>query len=167
MFTTEPTNYSFSAQVIRKLIDGQEVENFIAGLPAPWKEIGRNIAACPKSPTLRTQAFEASIANLQEANEIRLWVFAADLKADLNQSQDIIDQVPMPELPKSSQISEKEGESACTWLDDYIHHSKLWTPRGFEWFHEGCGLWVLSVVAARRILVHMGKFRVHPTVYRP
>ncbi len=82
MFTTEPSYQSYPAQVIRKLIDGQEVENFIAGLSAPWKEIGRNIAACPKSPTLRTQAFEASIANLQEANEIRKWVFAACPRLD-------------------------------------------------------------------------------------
>ncbi len=162
MFMSEPTNHSYPAQVIRKLIDGQEVENYIAGLSTPWNEIGRNIAACPKSPTLRTQAFEAKIANLPEASEIRTWVFAADLKADLNQPQDLFDQIPMPELPKSCQISEKEGGEACTWLDDYILHSKRWSPRGFEWFHEGCGLWVLSVVAARRILVHMGKPRFTP-----
>lgn len=160
MLTTE--NHSYAAQVIRKLIDGQAVENYIAGLPDPWKEIGRNIAACPKSPSLRTQAFEASIANLPSSDEIRKWVFAADLKSDLDQIQELFDQVHIPELPKSCQVSGKEGEEACTWLDDYILHSKHWSPRGFEWFHESCGLWVLSVVAARRIMVHMGKHQFTP-----
>jgi hypothetical protein len=162
MLTTEPTHQSYAAQVIRKLIDGQEVDNYLTDLSDSWKEIGRNIAACPKSPNIRTQAFEASIANMPNVNEIRKWVFAADLKADLNQTMEIFDQVLMPELPKSSQVSGQEGEGTCAWLDDYILHSKLWSPRGFEWFHESCGLWVLSVVAARRVLVHMGKPRFTP-----
>ena len=162
MLTTNSTDHFYAAQVIRKLIDGQDVDSYLSGLVDPWKEIGRNISACPISATIRTQAFEASIANLQNADEIRRLVFAADLKADLNQSQDLFDQVNLPALPKSCQISEKEGSGACNWLDDYILHSKLWSPRGFEWFHESCGIWVLSVVAARRILVHMGKTRFTP-----
>ena len=162
MLTTNSSQHSYAAQVIRKLIDGQDVESHLSGLLNPWKEIGRNIAACPASATLRTQAFEASIANLSDADEIRRMVFAADLKADLNQSQDLFDQVSLPALPSACQVSEKEGESACNWLDDYIAHSKLWSPRGFEWFHESCGLWILSTVAARRVLVHMGKTRFTP-----
>lgn len=162
MLSTEPSHHSYAAQVIRKLIDGQEVENYLAHLPDPWKEIGRNIAACPNSPPLRTQAFEASIASLPSVDEIRKWVFAADLKADLNQSQDLLDLVNVPALPKSCLISEKEGAGACPWLDDYISHSKFWSPRGFEWFHEGCALWVLSVTASGRVMVHMGKPRFTP-----
>jgi hypothetical protein len=152
----------YAAQVIRKLIDGQGVESYLSDLEDSWKEIGRNISACPISATLRAQAFEASITSLPNADEIRKLVFAADIKADLNQSQDLFDQVSLPALPKSCQISEKDGMGACTWLDDYILHSKLWSPRGFEWFHESCGLWLLSVIAARRILVHMGKPRFTP-----
>ena len=162
MLQMEPIHPSYASQVIRKLIDGQEVDNYLKDLPAPWKDIGRNIAACPKSPHVRTQAFEASLANLPNASEVRKWVFAADLKADLNQTPESFDHVPMPELPKSCQIPDQVGEGACAWLDDYIQHSRLWSPRGFEWFHESCGLWVLSVVAARRVLVHMGKPRFTP-----
>ena len=162
MLTTEPSPHTYAAQVIRKLIDGQDVERFLAALPEPWKEIGRNIAACPISPTLRAQAFEASIANLPAAEEIRNWVFAADLKADLDHGQDAFDLANVPALPKSCSISDKDGAGVCPWLDDYIAHSQLWSPRGFEWFHEGCALWVLSVTAAGRVKVHMGKPRFTP-----
>jgi hypothetical protein len=170
MLTTEDPHHFIAAQVIRKLIDGQEVENFLSTLPEPWKEIGRNIAACPNSPSLRTQAFEASLAKHaatndtagEEADLIRQAVFAADLKAELIQAQDLVDQVHIPPLPSSCQIAAKEGGNACSWLDDYVLHSKLWSPRGYEGFHESCGLWILSVIAARRILVHMGKPRYTP-----
>ncbi len=165
---------TFAACVLRKLIDGQAVESYLASLRDPWKEIGRNITACPKSPTLRTEAFEASLSHLtatgspdaahpfnaETANFIRSTVFAADLKADLEQPQDVFDHVPIPPLPKSCQIDPKAGENACLWLDHcYIPFSKRWSPRGYEGFHESCGLWVLATGAARRILVHLGKAR--------
>ncbi len=55
---------TYAAKLIRKLIDGQDVDEYIVSLREPWKEIARNIAACPKSPSQRTQAFEASLAQI-------------------------------------------------------------------------------------------------------
>lgn len=162
MLPSNSTLQTYAAQVIRKLVDGQDVENHVDGLIAPWKEIGRNIAACPVSPTLRAQAFEASIAILPDADEIRKLVFAADLKGDLANTLDVWDLSNLPPLPKACVISEREGEGACPWLDEYIGHSKSWSPRGYDWYHCGCGLWVLSAIAAGRIKTHMGKARYTP-----
>jgi DNA-binding transcriptional ArsR family regulator len=86
-------------------------------------------------------------------------VFAANLKGDLSETPDLWDPVIVPKLPEACRIAEGEGAAACSWLDDYIAFSKTWSPRGFDGFHESCGLWLLSTIAARRIGIHMGKMR--------
>lgn len=155
----EQSQLFFPAHVIRKLIDGQDVESYLSLLPPAWKEIGRNVSACPNSPTLRSQAFEASIAHLPNGMEIRKAVFAADLKADLHQHQDLADQIPVPPLPAACLVPIQPGDNACFWLDMYNCFSKDWSPRGYDGFHESCGLWVLSTSAAGRVVVHLGKPR--------
>jgi 5S rRNA maturation endonuclease (ribonuclease M5) len=45
------------------------------------------------------------------------------------------------------------------WLDEYIKFSKEWSPRSWDGFHEDCGLWLMSTVAARRVSYDMGKRR--------
>jgi hypothetical protein len=70
----------------------------------------------------------------------------------------------MPALPESSRISESLGQGACKWLDDYIAFSRLWSPRGYDGFHEACGLWLLSTVAARRVGADFGGQR-HTGLY--
>jgi hypothetical protein len=45
------------------------------------------------------------------------------------------------------------------WLDAYIAFSRAWSPRAPEVFHESCGLWLLSTVAARRVIAHLGGVR--------
>lgn len=52
------------------------------------------------------------------------------------------------------------GDDACRWLDAYIEFSRGHSSRGFELFHEGVGLWILSAVAMRRVRIPMlqGKF---------
>ncbi len=62
----------------------------------------------------------------------------------------------MPALPESARISESVGQGACKWLDDYIAFSRLWSPRGYDGFHEACGLWLLSTAAAHRVGAHFG-----------
>jgi hypothetical protein len=47
-------------------------------------------------------------------------------------------------------------------LDLYVDFSRRWSPRAYEGFHEACGLWLLSTVAARRVLLHLGKPRYTP-----
>jgi len=69
-----------------------------------------------------------------------------------------------PELAKDAQIPEDLGKDACTWLDDYIKFSRKWSPRGYDGFHEICGLWLLSTVAARRVGINFGKIR-HTGLY--
>lgn len=65
----------------------------------------------------------------------------------------------IPDLPKYSRLDSNLGAAACPWLDQYIAFSRKWSPRAFPLFHEAVGLWVLSTVAARRVLAHMGKER--------
>lgn len=44
----------------------------------------------------------------------------------------------------------------CPWLDAYIAHSLKWSPRAYEGFHEAVGVWLLSTVAARRVMYNDG-----------
>jgi hypothetical protein len=64
-----------------------------------------------------------------------------------------------PALPETAQLEEPEGNGACKWLEDYIRFSKKWSPRAYDLFHESCALWLLSTIAARRVMVHFGKPR--------
>ncbi len=202
MLNSEFSYQSNAAKVIRKLIDGQDMDDYIANLREPWKEIARNIAACPESPSQRSLALEASLAQIaardqkadpksgaanpvnsgstvsandldgsiadltgaEIADMIRNAVFAADVKADLQPAQEFFDHDNVHPLPKSCRIDPLAGATACHWLDTYIKFSKEWSPRGYEGFHEGCGAFILSTIAARRPLVHLGKPR-YPSLY--
>ena len=62
-------------------------------------------------------------------------------------------------LPAYARLPEDLGRDACRWLDDYVRFSQTWSPRSFDGFHEACGLWLLSTVAARRVVVHYGRPR--------
>lgn len=47
---------------------------------------------------------------------------------------------------------------ACPWLDDgYVPFSRKWSPRAPEIHHVGCGLWVLSTIAMRRVAAKEGR----------
>ena len=65
----------------------------------------------------------------------------------------------MPNLPSKAVLPDDLGADACPWLDIYIDFSRKWSPRSFDGFHEATGLWVLSTIAARRVLFHFGKPR--------
>ncbi len=65
----------------------------------------------------------------------------------------------VPALPEAAQLPRNLGQDACAWLDQYIAFSRHWSPRSYEGFHEACGLWLLSTVAARRVVVHFGRER--------
>jgi|GEM_PF-589756 len=64
-----------------------------------------------------------------------------------------------PPLPDLARLPPDLGHDACPWLDDYIAFSRTWSPRSFGGFHEACGLWLLSTVAARRVVFHYGRSR--------
>lgn len=67
-----------------------------------------------------------------------------------------------PALPEGARIDPELGKGACRWLDDYAAFSRHWSPNAYEGFHEAVGLWVLSVVAARRVVLHLGSRHYSP-----
>jgi hypothetical protein len=67
--------------------------------------------------------------------------------------------VDVPDLPQSAYIDPREGEGASPWLEAYVNFSRQWSPRSFEDFHFSCGLWLLSTLAARRVVSHLGGAR--------
>jgi hypothetical protein len=64
---------------------------------------------------------------------------------------DPLDAEPVPALPESCRVDPALGRDACAWLDEYIGFSRQWSPRAYDGFHEACGIWTLSTVAARRV----------------
>lgn len=83
---------------------------------------------------------------------------ALDVDFD-DEPAEVIDLPPastFPELPSSAQLPEELEQDACPWLDRYISFSSYWSPRSYEGFHEACGLWVLSTIAARRVMLPFG-----------
>lgn len=67
-----------------------------------------------------------------------------------------------PPLPESVQLPSSLARGACHWLDDYISYSKVVSPEGYADFHEACGLWLLSTIAARRIKIPFTKKQYTP-----
>jgi len=61
----------------------------------------------------------------------------------------------IPFLPQGAVLDPEAHLGAAPWLESYIAHSKYWSPLAAAGFHEACGLWVLSTVAARRISVYL------------
>lgn len=160
---------TFAAHVLRKLINGQDkaASGYKDKLTDPESTWAAAILAEPPGPE-RTKVFTAAIAGLAEQSEIESAVWAADPQADLSKiplpaatpaSPEYDDGFDMPELPAAAQLDPGLAAGACPWLDTYINFSKYWSPRAFDGFHEAVGLWVLSTVAARRVMVHMGKPR--------
>jgi hypothetical protein len=68
----------------------------------------------------------------------------------------------MPPLPAAAQCV---SPGLDTWLSVYVQHSQEWAPRAAAGYHAAVGLWVLSTVAARRIVVHTGSHDVFPTLF--
>jgi len=65
-------------------------------------------------------------------------------------------------LPRQALQPDALAAQGCPWLDTYIAYSRRWSPRSYDDFHEAVGVWLLSTVAARRVLVHFGKEQYTP-----
>lgn len=50
------------------------------------------------------------------------------------------------------------------WIDRYVDYSRYWACNSYDGYHLASGLWVLSTVAARRVVAHMG-FTVNTSLY--
>lgn len=61
-----------------------------------------------------------------------------------------------PALPENARLPDALAAGACDWLDRYVDFSKKWSPSGYDDFHAACGLWLLSVVSARRVVLGFG-----------
>lgn len=59
-------------------------------------------------------------------------------------------------LPPAARLDPQLAEDASPWLTRYCAFSAQWSPRAFADFHIGVGLFVLSAVAARRVMLHLG-----------
>lgn len=70
-----------------------------------------------------------------------------------------------PVLPGSASIAPCHAEGAAPWLEAYRTHSRYWSPRGMEAAHQAVGLWILSTIAARRIIVEIGAAQVYPSLF--
>jgi putative DNA primase/helicase len=68
----------------------------------------------------------------------------------------------MPPLPKHVQC---QASGVSSFLRDYIAHSKTWATRAAPGYHAAVAVWVLSAIAARRIVVHTGSKEVYPTLF--
>lgn len=58
----------------------------------------------------------------------------------------------VPQLPEEACLPEVLGSGACDWLDCYVDFSRFWSPLSYDGYHEACGLFVLSTVAAGRVV---------------
>lgn len=74
-------------------------------------------------------------------------------------------------LEEASKFPSLPDDVACepphlqTWLSAYVEHSTKWAPRAAPGYHAAIGLWVLSTIAARRIVIHMGSNDIFPTLF--
>lgn len=75
------------------------------------------------------------------------------------------DLMDMPALPEKAQMPAALAADACPWLDAYVAFSRRMSPRGYEDFHEAAGVWLLSTIAARRLVVQLGQKRFFPNLY--
>lgn len=65
------------------------------------------------------------------------------------------------ELSEKARISPEASRGACQWLDDYVDFSKEASPEAYEDFHTFVGIWVLSVVHARRSYIPLKSKKVY------
>jgi hypothetical protein len=162
------TKDQVSAPIIRALIECADEEPVLSGMGSPWREIGQSLSSCPRSPAMRRNAFETIIDGLGNQEIIRQLVYSNPAEA----AASVVNAAPAPPrpekninlgeyppLPPSVKLPDHLAANACPWLDAYIAFSGKWSPRAYTGFHESCGLWLLSTVAARRVMIQLGKPR--------
>ena len=71
-------------------------------------------------------------------------------------------QIECRPLPEEARVDPNLAGEASPWLDSYITFSREWSPRAYDGFHEAVALWLLSTIAARRVVLHFGGKRYTP-----
>ncbi len=72
-----------------------------------------------------------------------------------------IDIPPLPEEIRTPKNFNPSSSEAYRLLDIYVKFSKQASPEGYEDFHVFCGLWLLSVVVARRAYVWLAREKIY------
>jgi hypothetical protein len=70
----------------------------------------------------------------------------------------------IPAVPSGTYL-EVEECAPPAWLDRYSAYARAVAPMTPRLFHEGAALWLLSVVVARRLVVHMSFGDVFPNLF--
>lgn len=135
--------------------------------PDPWRQLADAASEAFKKGEATAAAVEQAIGQLDgSARSVREQLYAAAEQVLTEPESDQLDtghSMPeVPALPSSAQLPEDLGQDASRWLDSYIAYSKEWSPRAFDGFHEACGIWLLSTVAARRVMLNFGSARYTP-----
>lgn len=101
---------------------------------------------------------EAILDDLSGAKQDRedIWANSEDPQDTPDWFNDALFAYPVPAMPQSARVDERDAQGSCQWLDSYVAFSRKWSPRSYDGFHEACGLWLLSVIAARRAVLHFG-----------
>jgi 5S rRNA maturation endonuclease (ribonuclease M5) len=117
-----------------------------------------------------------------KGSDIADWFAAGGTRAELDalvQGADLYGEAPLlaakaaaPAVTQPSQDAPPlptavacESPGLETWLTHYSAHSLKWAPRAAPGYHAAIGLWVLSTIAARRIVVHLGSNDIYPTLF--
>lgn len=73
-----------------------------------------------------------------------------------------LDENAVPALPGIAVLAEGLSKGASPWMDEYIAYATKWSPWSFSGYHKSIGLWALSVVAAGRVGITVGRRRLTP-----
>lgn len=70
----------------------------------------------------------------------------------------------LPPLPGEAQVDPAAAAGAGVWLDKFTGYAKAVSPLTPDLFHEGAGLWLVSLAIARRVLLSLAHKEVYPNI---
>ena len=73
--------------------------------------------------------------------------------------------ISVPTLPEEARVNPDLAVGASPWLDAYAAFSAKWSPQSFAGFHPAIGVWLLSMIAARRTVLRLGTGNRYPSLY--
>lgn len=138
-------------QTVKGLLEGEDVS--LEGKDfEDWADTVNELAKAPVE--WRPQLFQ-SLDTFHRGELTRLLASYMPSEAVNEPPVEEIELDNCPALPTHAQHDPTLAAEACPWLDRYVEFSSHWSPRSYTGYHESCGLWVLSTVAARRVAFHL------------
>lgn len=175
MVTQTPTLTTTQAQYAQALKDGivlDEKPTFDEGLDSLIK----HVEDTARGTNGNKRAIQNTIESLSRADDRMRLLFGTDnntsgnlaTKASGQESQTrltLIDESIAPALPDElAKQLEQDVSKICPEKDLYIKYSKQISPEGYEDYHDTCFFFMLSTVAARRIVIPMSS-PIHTQLY--